>query len=159
MKTCSRALRISDWDNGSLSNSTMTLSTQPRQHRIGVRTNLWMSLSGPARTRTWTRSNISGETWKYLYSDAPHPTWQSVICREEWEKLSKYRCAKLVVSYPRRLESVIAAKGASTKYWVNILNTYVIVIFQFVLFFVFFSKKLLWHWGVVCVDWWGGKLI
>jgi hypothetical protein len=38
------------------------------------------------------------------------------ICREEWEKLSKNRCAKLVVSYPRRLEVVITAKGASTKY-------------------------------------------
>jgi hypothetical protein len=25
------------------------------------------------------------------------------ICREEWEKLPKYRCAELVVSYPRRL--------------------------------------------------------
>ena len=24
------------------------------------------------------------------------------ICREEWEKLPKYRCAKLVASYPRR---------------------------------------------------------
>ena len=38
------------------------------------------------------------------------------ICREEWEKLPKYRCAKLVASYPRRLEAVIASKGASTKY-------------------------------------------
>ena len=38
------------------------------------------------------------------------------ICIEEWEKLPKYRCAKLVASYPRRLEAVIAAKGASTKY-------------------------------------------
>ena len=38
------------------------------------------------------------------------------ICRAEWEKLPKYRCAKLVASYPRRLEAVIAAKGASTKY-------------------------------------------
>jgi hypothetical protein len=37
------------------------------------------------------------------------------ICRE-WEKLSRYRCAKLVESYPRRLEAVITAKGASTKY-------------------------------------------
>ena len=27
------------------------------------------------------------------------------ICREEWEKLHKYRCAKLVASYPRRLDS------------------------------------------------------
>jgi transposase len=38
------------------------------------------------------------------------------ICREEWEKLPKYRCVKLVASYPRRLETLIAAKGASTKY-------------------------------------------
>jgi hypothetical protein len=25
------------------------------------------------------------------------------ICREEWEKLLKYRCAKLAMSYPRIL--------------------------------------------------------
>ena len=35
------------------------------------------------------------------------------ICREEWEKLPKYRCAQLVASYPRKLEVVIDAKGAS----------------------------------------------
>ena len=52
------------------------------------------------------------------------------ICREEWEKLSKYRCAKLVASHPRRLRAVITAKGASTKYLVKGLNTYVNVIFQ-----------------------------
>ena len=38
------------------------------------------------------------------------------ICREEWEKLPKDSCAKLVESYPSRIEAVIAAKGASTKY-------------------------------------------
>ena len=38
------------------------------------------------------------------------------IFREEWEKLNKYRCAKLVASYARRLEAVIAVKCASTKY-------------------------------------------
>ena len=38
------------------------------------------------------------------------------ICREEWPKIPKSMCAKLVASYPRRLEAVIAAKGASTKY-------------------------------------------
>ena len=38
------------------------------------------------------------------------------ICREEWQKIPKSRCAKLVASYPRRLKAVIAAKGASTKY-------------------------------------------
>ena len=44
------------------------------------------------------------------------------ICRKEWEKLPKYRCAKLVASYPRRLKAVNAAKSAS-KYWVKGLNT------------------------------------
>ncbi|KAG2469087.1 TCB1 transposase, partial [Polypterus senegalus] len=37
-------------------------------------------------------------------------------CKEEWAKLAKDRCAKLVTSYSKRLEAVIAAKGASTKY-------------------------------------------
>ena len=38
------------------------------------------------------------------------------ICREQREKPPKYRCARLVVSYPKRLDAVIATKGASTKY-------------------------------------------
>uniref|UniRef100_A0AAZ3SFU7 Tc1-like transposase DDE domain-containing protein n=1 Tax=Oncorhynchus tshawytscha TaxID=74940 RepID=A0AAZ3SFU7_ONCTS len=33
------------------------------------------------------------------------------ICREEWEKHPKYRWAKLVAPYPRRLKAVITAKG------------------------------------------------
>ena len=53
------------------------------------------------------------------------------ICREEWEKLPKYRFVKLVVSYPRRLEVVITAKGASTKYQVKGLDTYVNEILPF----------------------------
>jgi hypothetical protein len=113
-----------------------------------------MSLSGPARARTWTRSNNSWETWKQLYSDAPYPTWQALdrICREEWEKLPKYRCAKLVESYPRRLEAVIAAKGASTKYWVKGLNTCVNVISDIILNTLANMSKnlfLLCHYGVL----------
>ena len=42
------------------------------------------------------------------------------ICREEWQKIHKFRCAKLVASYPRRLKAVITAKDASTKYWVKV---------------------------------------
>uniref|UniRef100_A0A8C4STQ9 Tc1-like transposase DDE domain-containing protein n=1 Tax=Erpetoichthys calabaricus TaxID=27687 RepID=A0A8C4STQ9_ERPCA len=37
-------------------------------------------------------------------------------CKEEWAKLAKDRCAKLVASYSKRLEAGIAAKGALTKY-------------------------------------------
>jgi hypothetical protein len=36
------------------------------------------------------------------------------IYREELEKLPKYRCDKLVTSYPRRIKAVITSKGAST---------------------------------------------
>ena len=70
---------------GSPTNRAATLSTQPRQCRSGFRKTLGMSLSGPARARTWTRSNIFAETWKYLCSNAHYLTWRS--CREEWEKL------------------------------------------------------------------------
>jgi hypothetical protein len=59
------------------------------------------------------------------------------ICREEWEKLSKYRCSKLVASYPRRLEAVITARGAAIKYRVKVLNTYVNVIFKIFIFNTF----------------------
>ncbi|KAG2466467.1 TCB1 transposase, partial [Polypterus senegalus] len=37
-------------------------------------------------------------------------------CKEEWAKLAKDRCAKLVASYSKRFDAVIAAIGASTKY-------------------------------------------
>ena len=38
------------------------------------------------------------------------------FCLEEWVKIPVARCAKLIDTYPKRLASVIAAKGGSTKY-------------------------------------------
>ncbi|KAG2469148.1 TC1A transposase, partial [Polypterus senegalus] len=35
-------------------------------------------------------------------------------CKEEWAKLANDRCAKFLASYSKRLEDIIAAKGAST---------------------------------------------
>uniref|UniRef100_A0A8C4TAD6 Tc1-like transposase DDE domain-containing protein n=1 Tax=Erpetoichthys calabaricus TaxID=27687 RepID=A0A8C4TAD6_ERPCA len=37
-------------------------------------------------------------------------------CKEEWAKLAKDRCAKLIASYRKRLIVVIAAKGGPTSY-------------------------------------------
>jgi hypothetical protein len=37
------------------------------------------------------------------------------ICREELEKPPEHRCAKLVASFPRRLEAVITAKRCFNK--------------------------------------------
>uniref|UniRef100_A0A8C7S043 Tc1-like transposase DDE domain-containing protein n=1 Tax=Oncorhynchus mykiss TaxID=8022 RepID=A0A8C7S043_ONCMY len=39
-----------------------------------------------------------------------------LFCKEEWEKMSVSRCAKLIKTYPKRLTAVIAAKGGATKY-------------------------------------------
>jgi hypothetical protein len=77
------------------------------------------------------------------------------ICREEWEKLSKYSCAKLVASYPRRLEVAIAAKGASTKsQGSEYLCKCSISVLYFFNQFANISKNLflLCHYWVLCVD-------
>lgn len=39
------------------------------------------------------------------------------LCKNEWGKLPPPRRADLVESYPKRLQAVIAAKGAATTYW------------------------------------------
>ena len=78
MKTCS-----SDWGEGSPSNRIMTLSTQPRQRRSGFGPNFWISLRLEPH-------QISLERPQNWCAD-PHP-----ICREEWEKLTKYRCVQIV---------------------------------------------------------------
>ncbi len=38
------------------------------------------------------------------------------ICKEEWQRVPKSRCEKLVASFPKRLMAVLNQKGASTKY-------------------------------------------
>ncbi len=95
---------------GSPSNMTMTLITQPRQH------------SGSGTTKQSSDLNPIEHLWRDLKM-AVHWWSQSNltdlerICKEEWQKIHQSRCVKLVVSYPKRLEAVTAAKGAPTKYW------------------------------------------
>uniref|UniRef100_A0A673L9D2 Thimet oligopeptidase 1 n=1 Tax=Sinocyclocheilus rhinocerous TaxID=307959 RepID=A0A673L9D2_9TELE len=38
------------------------------------------------------------------------------ICKEEWQRIPKSRCEKLVASFPKRLMAVLDQKDASTKY-------------------------------------------
>ncbi len=38
------------------------------------------------------------------------------ICKEEWQRIPKSRCEKLVASFPKRIMAVLNQKGASTKY-------------------------------------------
>lgn len=62
-------------------------------------------------------------TWQHLkrslsaYESAPigvHQLWDRVV--EQWEKLDEEQCQKWIESMPRRIEAVIKAKGAHTKY-------------------------------------------
>lgn len=55
------------------------------------------------------------------------------ICQEEWDKLPKSSCAKLVETYPRRLGAVTAAKGLHivinrTSQFVNEASQFLILI-------------------------------
>jgi hypothetical protein len=55
-------------------------------------------------------------------------------------KVPKNTMASIILKwkkYPRRLKAVIAAKGASTMYRVKGLNTYVNVIFKFLILYKF----------------------
>ncbi len=110
MKTYFRELRTSDWAESSPSNMTITLRTQPRQCRSGLGTTLWTSLSGPARAGTWNQSDIFGETYKWLSTDGPQPTWQRWSKEKNGKKNKKCECAKLAASYPKRPEAVIVTK-------------------------------------------------
>jgi transposase len=109
-------IRTSDWGKGSQSNRTTTLSTQSRQHSSGFRS--LNVLECPSQSPDF---NPIKHLWRDLKIVVQRRSPSNLrelerICREEWENLSKYRCAKLAASYPGRPEAVIAAKGASTKY-------------------------------------------
>ena len=70
----------------------------------------------PLNVLEWPSQSLELNPIKHLWRNPSNLPELERICREEWEKLPKYRYAKLVASYLRRLEAVIAAKGASTKY-------------------------------------------
>ena len=118
MKICSSALRPSDWDE----RFTFQQDNEPKQT---VKTMQDWLRDKSLNVLEWPRQSPDLNPIKHLWRDLKIAVQQRFpsnlpelerICREEWEKLPKYRCAKLVASYPRRLNPVIAAKGASTKY-------------------------------------------
>ena len=99
VKTWSRALRTEDLAEGSPSNGTMTLITQPRQRRRGLVMILWI-LSWLARALTWNTldllwgpenvhlqspSNLTEFEWifKELDRKSQNPGVQSFLCYTE----------------------------------------------------------------------------
>ncbi len=54
------------------------------------------------------------ETWGHC------PLSKKATVKETWASIPPQQCHKLITSMPRRIEAVIKAKGAPTKYWVHI---------------------------------------
>lgn len=115
-KTWSRVIRTRDWAKCSPSNCTMTLSTQPRQCKIGFWTTLWMYMSGPARDQTCIKLNISGDT-NCPSTVALQPDKASIVCftgllRSTWSSdepdwmTSSTGCGGPCCSWRKELDSV-----------------------------------------------------
>ena len=142
----------------------MTPSIQPKQHCNGFRTRTWKVLEWPSQS---PELNPIENLWKDLkiavhWCSPSNLTELEQICKEDLDKIPKFRCAKLIQTYPRRLEAVIAAIGASPKYWLRGLNTYWRKTFQLFILseFVKISKNTfsLCPYGVFCVDQWQKKI-
>ena len=108
MKTCSKALRTSDWAEGSPSNRTMTWLWDKSLIVLE-----WPRQSPDMKPIQHPSRDLKIAVQRHSPSNL---TELERICREVWKKLPQYRCRKLVDSYPKILKAVLAAKGASTKY-------------------------------------------
>ena len=109
MKTFFRALRASDWCNDP-KHTAKTTQEWLRDKSLNV--------------LEWPSQRPDLIPIEHLWRDLKIAVQQNSpsnlielqrICREEWEKLPKYRCAKLAASYPRRLEAVITTKRCFNK--------------------------------------------
>jgi len=72
---------------------------------------------------------------------------KELFCKEEWDKIPKSRCVKLIETYSERLDAVINAKGASTSIsWAgcaDLCNRGVVVSFLIVICFFSLDSCLL----------------
>lgn len=96
--TLGSSLRTSDRAQLSPSSRAINLSAQPRKHRRGLGTNLWMSLNDPPRDPIRTQSNMPIDEWQ---------------CSVRWQSPSSLkgsgqkngRISMFIESHPRRLEA------------------------------------------------------
>ena len=117
MKICSSSLRTSDWGR-------RFICQQDNDPKHTAKTTQEWLRDESLNVLEWPKQSPDLNPIQHLWKDLKIAVQQCSpsnltelerICREEWEKLPKYRCAKVHASNSRRLEAVIAVKGASTK--------------------------------------------
>ncbi len=65
--------------------------------------------------------NLSGIVKRKMSNTRPNNADElKAAIKETWASIPPQQCHKLITSMPRRIEAVIKAKGAPTKYWVHI---------------------------------------
>ncbi len=65
--------------------------------------------------------NLSGIVKRKMRDTRPNNADElKATVKETWASIPPQQCHKLITSMPRRIEAVIKAKGAPTKYWVHI---------------------------------------
>ena len=100
------------------SNMTMTQNIWPRQQRTGSKRSILRSCEWPSQSPDL---NPIKNLWRELkLRVAKRQPWNlkdlERICKEEWTKIPPKICANLLKNYNKRLTSVLANKGFSTKY-------------------------------------------
>ena len=116
--TCFRVRKTFDCHEDLRSNRTMTPSIQPKATLEWLQNKNMMVLEWSSQTPDLNPiENLCKDLKIAVHQCSPsNLTELEQICKEVWEKIPKSRCAKLIQTYPQRLEAVIAAKGASSKY-------------------------------------------
>ncbi len=64
--------------------------------------------------------NLWGIVKRKMRDTRPNNADDLKAVKETWASIPPQQCHKLITSMPRRIEAVIKAKGAPTKYWVHI---------------------------------------
>jgi hypothetical protein len=111
-------------------------------------------LEWPSQSPDLNPSNISGETWKELCSNAPHPTWQSLRGSVEkngiHSQIQECKACSVIPKKTGRCNRCQRCFNNGLSKGSEYLHTNVLFLF------VFLNLFSLCHYGVLCtIDWWG----
>ncbi len=112
-KKCGRKRCTTNRENRSL----MRIVKQNRFKNLGELHKEWTEAGVKASRATTHRRVVKRKMRNKRPNNADE---LKATVKETWASVPPQQCHKLITSMPRRIEAVIKAKGAPTKYWVHI---------------------------------------